>query len=118
MDFGTYQEVAGQTAFYPGRGGQTGLTGLMYAGLGLNGEAGEVAENIKKLARGEWKPGATPDDRIKAIYEELGDVMWYVAAVADELQFDLNAVAQFNLDKLATRAAEREREEEEALRDG
>ena len=70
--------------------------------LGLSGEAGEVAEKVKKVIRD--KGGEFDDDTRLAICKELGDVLWYVAQIASELNLDLSNVAQGNLDKLADRA--------------
>ena len=98
MDFNEYQRRAGETAIYPGKGT---VMGLAYVGLGL-GEAGEVQGKIKKILRDN---GGVIDDvgRIM-IMKELGDVLWYASQIADELNIDLTAVAEFNLNKLADRA--------------
>lgn len=69
--------------------------------LGLAGESGEVTEKIKKILRD--KSGVLSDDDRHAIVKELGDVLWYVAAIAHLLGSDLETVAQKNLDKLADR---------------
>jgi len=69
---------------------------LSYLALGLNGEAGEYAEKIKKNIR---------DDEFdrEAAIKELGDVLWYTALSANAIGFDLSAVAQMNIDKLTNR---------------
>jgi NTP pyrophosphatase (non-canonical NTP hydrolase) len=85
MKTATYNDVACER-----KAQQDGLVGLMYAGLGLSGEAGEVADEIKKIYR-------------SAIFYELGDVLWYVAAVCTELGFDMDDVAKANLRKLDKR---------------
>jgi NTP pyrophosphatase (non-canonical NTP hydrolase) len=95
MKTATYNDVACER-----KAQQDGLVGLMYAGLGLSGEAGEVADEIKKIYRdGE---GLT-EERMSAIFYELGDVLWYVAAVCTELGFDMDDVAKANLRKLDKR---------------
>jgi NTP pyrophosphatase (non-canonical NTP hydrolase) len=72
---------------------------LSYACLGLVEEAGEVAGKRKKQLR-DGDKGPSRADMIK----ELGDVLWYAAAVARELDVSLEDVAQANLSKLASRA--------------
>lgn len=95
----TYQFGALETAIYPGQGGSAGLT---YAVLGLTNEAGEVAGKLKKIMRDKgWE--LDYEDRQEMV-DELGDVLWYLTAVADELQHDLAEVAEQNLAKLADRA--------------
>lgn len=97
MDFDDYQKKAGATALYPGRG----QGDLSYPALGLNGEAGEVAEYVKKTIRDHGGDVSFYRDKLR---KELGDVLWYVAACCHELGFDMSDVAQANLDKLASRA--------------
>lgn len=70
---------------------------LAYLALGLNGEAGEVAEHIKKRLR-----HGKEIDR-DAIKKELGDLLWYTAVMADELGFSLEDVAADNIAKLRAR---------------
>jgi len=73
---------------------------LPMAALGIAGEAGEVADHIKKhIGHGH------PLDR-QAVAKELGDVLWYVAAMADLLGTPLEQIAQMNLDKLRARYPE------------
>jgi len=98
MDFATYQERCRSTARYP----QVGSNPI-YPTLGLCGEAGEVADKVKKVVRdrdGQFD-AAVRDDLLL----ELGDVLWYVAQLASELELDLEAVAEANLAKLSSRAA-------------
>jgi NTP pyrophosphatase (non-canonical NTP hydrolase) len=92
-----YQALSRRTATYPDAGAN-----LVYPTLGLAGEAGEVAEKVKKLIRDD--AGVLTDERRAALGAELGDVLWYVAQVATEAGLDLEAIAQANLDKLASRA--------------
>ena len=76
---------------------------LMYLVLGLCGESGEIAEKFKKLVRD--KQGVlSPEDKAE-IVKELGDVLWYVNAVAHLLGSSLEEVARLNNEKLASRQA-------------
>jgi NTP pyrophosphatase (non-canonical NTP hydrolase) len=69
--------------------------------LGLVGEAGEVADKLKKVIRDHG--GVLTDPVRDAVAKELGDVLWYLSVLAYELDYDLNTIAQDNLDKLASR---------------
>lgn len=69
---------------------------LMIA-LGVGGEAGEVLEIIKKGNR----PGKTVD--VEHLKEEIGDVLWYLANLADYYDLDLEEIAMSNIEKLALR---------------
>ena len=73
---------------------------LAVLALGVAGEAGEVADLLKKhLGHGH------PLDRDKAA-KELGDVLWYVAALANRLGFSLEEIARLNVAKLRARYPE------------
>ena len=96
MDFETYQKLARKTAIYPDLGHNN-----IYPTLGLVGEAGEVAEKVKKVLRD--KSGIFDDNSKQEIKKELGDVLWYLANLCSEFQFSLNDVAETNLDKLKKR---------------
>jgi len=98
--FNEYQREALQYSTYPGAGD---LSGLTYATLGLNGEAGEVAEKLKKLLRDEG--GVVSQDFKDATLKELGDVLWYVAACCEELGYAMEDAASASLAKLHDRAA-------------
>ncbi len=98
MDFQAYQQQSRGTARYPSAGANP-----IYPTLGLCGEAGEVADKVKKVIRD--RDGQFTPEVIAALQLELGDVLWYVAQLATELGLDLDAIAQANLDKLASRAA-------------
>lgn len=95
MDLDTYQILAMKTAVFPQH------MGVLYCTLALNGEAGEVAEKVKKVIR-DSESQFTPD-KCKAIANELGDVLWYLANLADQVGYTLEEVAQFNLNKLYSR---------------
>ena len=87
-----YQQQAAKTAIYPlDKADQ-------YLIAGLAGEVGELASIFAKHWRGD---GDLNHDHAKA---ELGDVLWFVAMLAEQLDTDLSTVAQGNLDKLADRA--------------
>lgn len=96
MEFNDYQKESRRTAIYPDAG-----KNMTYPVLGLCGEAGEVAEKMKKVMRD--KGGYFDHDSRAAIRKELGDVLWYVSQIASELRFDLDLIAQENLDKLNDR---------------
>lgn len=94
MDMDEYQDKAEEFALYPAD------WGIFYPVMGLTGEAGEVADKIKKLARGDTK--LTPEYRAE-ICKEMGDVLWYLANLAGDLGLTLSMVAEMNLEKLETR---------------
>jgi NTP pyrophosphatase (non-canonical NTP hydrolase) len=96
MDFSEYQSLSRRTATYP-RAGED----LTYPALGLCGEAGEVAEKVKKTIRDDG--GVLSDDRREALARELGDVLWYLSQLATEADLDLETIAENNLEKLLSR---------------
>jgi NTP pyrophosphatase (non-canonical NTP hydrolase) len=71
--------------------------------LGINGEAGEVAEKVKKIIRD--KGGVISDEDKLELAKELGDVLWYLAVFAHDLGVPLDKIAAQNLDKLQSRKA-------------
>ncbi|GAC1499506.1 MAG: nucleoside triphosphate pyrophosphohydrolase family protein [Candidatus Saccharimonadales bacterium] len=71
--------------------------------LGINGEAGEVAEKLKKIIRD--KNGQITDADKDELAKEVGDVLWYIAVFARDLGFSLDQIAEQNLSKLASRKA-------------
>jgi len=95
MELAEYQHLSRRTAEYPRQ------AWLSYPALGLAGEAGEVAEHAKKAIRDD--DGKITEERRSAMAKELGDVLWYVAQLASELDLDLDQVAQENLEKLLSR---------------
>jgi len=97
MDFKTYQQDAMKTAVYPNKGEGN----WTYPALGLAGETGEICEKLKKAIRDD--DGKITQQRLAAISKEVGDVMWYMAALSTELGLDMDAIASANLEKLATR---------------
>jgi NTP pyrophosphatase (non-canonical NTP hydrolase) len=98
MTFNNYQTNASRTAFYPR---VFKNQGLYYTALGLVGEAGEIANKVKKIMRDN---NGNLEELAKAdIFDELGDVLWYCASLADELGVNLEDVAKLNLIKLEDR---------------
>lgn len=96
MNFEEYQTEASQTAHYPRR-----MSNLEYPTLGLAGEAGEVANIVKKIQRD--NDGILTDEVRGKLKDELGDVLWYISACADELGLTLQEIAEYNVNKLAKR---------------
>ena len=97
MTFEEYQTDAVKTAIYPRQ------YAIIYPALGVTGEAGEIAEKVKKMIR---------DDHIDPIllHKEIGDVLWYLAALCGDLQevfgmqYSLENAAKGNIAKLQDRA--------------
>jgi NTP pyrophosphatase (non-canonical NTP hydrolase) len=96
MQANEYQTGALRTAIYPNMG-----SNFIYPALGLVGEAGEVAEKVKKIIRD--GDGILTDPDREKIAKELSDVCWYVAVLAYELDYNLEEILQMNLDKLRSR---------------
>lgn len=94
--FNEYQKAADLTAVYPRRG-----SNLTYPTLGLCGEAGEVANKVKKIERD--RGGVINDEDRQQIAKEAGDVCWYLAALCTELGLDFGKVAEGNIAKLKKR---------------
>ena len=74
---------------------------VIYPALGLAGETGEVADKIKKVYRDNG--GLFGGEHKRAIAKELGDVLWYLTNLAEDLGFNLSDVAQMNADKIESR---------------
>ncbi len=96
MEMNTYQAQALTTAVYT-----SDQQRLICTILGLTGEAGEVAEKFKKIFRD--KAGVWEEEDRTEILKELGDVLWYIAVLAETLGLDLETVASTNLEKLKHR---------------
>ena len=90
-----YQQSASKFAIYPQD------KGLEYLSLGLASEAGEVAGKVKKIIRD--KNGILSDEDKQALAAELGDVLWYVTAVADDLGITISDIFYENYKKLNSR---------------
>lgn len=94
--FNEYQEFVKGMKVYPTQ------YNIVYPALGLSGEAGEIAEKIKKWLRDEGGQ-VISEDRRDAILKELGDPMWYIAALAADLGYTLQDVVDANVSKLSSR---------------
>ena len=94
-DLDMYQQVAKQTAIYPRE------QAIIYPTLGLTGEAGEVANKVKKIIR----DGTIENHEslIQEISSEIGDCLWYISVLADDIGVKLSDIANGNLEKLANR---------------
>ena len=75
--------------------------GMIEKVLGLAGEAGEVADKVKKLVRD--RGGAISEDDKAEIVKELGDVLWYTATIARYLEVPFSEMAEGNVQKLESR---------------
>ena len=94
-----YQRLAHLTSLNTKIGGDA----LAYPVLGLAGEAGEVANKVKKIYRDNG--GVLDEDRKLMVAKEIAGVLWYIAEVATVLGLDLSTVAALNLDSLRSRQA-------------
>ena len=92
MGLNDYQKAASRTAIYKAE------HSILYPALGLAGEAGEVSNKVKKMLR----DGNFDKQGIAA---EIGDVLWYLAALSRDLNIDLHDLAMQNLEKLYGRKA-------------
>ena len=115
MNFEEYQKRAGALAEYPdvyvfeegcnedGKESdhQYNLSRYVYPALGLVGEAGEVAEKIKKIVRN--NNGKYDEDKKNEIKKELGDVLWYIQQLCTEFGLSMDHVAWTNISKLEDR---------------
>lgn len=97
--FDDYQQKAHETAVYPFDKARE------YLLLGLANEIGELAGKLKKVMRGDYGGDLyhITNEMRQSIGHELGDVLWYLAELAGEFDFNLSEIAQMNLDKLSSR---------------
>ena len=104
-----YQELIKETAVYPRQ------LGIAYCSLGLTGEAGEIANKVKKMyrdndlstlmIRSDGSYEKFIEERKNDIKAELGDVLWYVTALAEEFDLSLEEIMEYNMHKLLDRRA-------------
>jgi len=98
MHLNEFQQRASTTAIYPGQGA---LLGILYCSLGAAGEAGEIANTVKKIIRDDDK--LLTLEATDAIIKEIGDCLWYLAMIAKEINISLDYIADANLKKLHSR---------------
>ncbi len=91
QNFNEYQEFVKSMKVYPEK------HAIVYPALGLVGEAGEISEKVKK-----WLRGDKELDK-QGLLKELGDPLWYIASLADDLGFTLQDVVDANVEKLSSR---------------
>ena len=94
-DLDMYQQVAKTTAIYPRE------QAIIYPTLGLTGEAGEVANKVKKIIRD--GTNKNNENLVQEISAEIGDCLWYISVLADDIGVKLSDIANNNLIKLANR---------------
>jgi NTP pyrophosphatase (non-canonical NTP hydrolase) len=97
MTFEEYQKQAMTTAIYK----DDFVKSLLYRTLGMVGEAGEVAEKVKKIIRD--NDCVITEAAKMELIKEMGDVLWYLQALSDHLGVPFEDVARTNLAKLASR---------------
>jgi len=97
MTLDEYQKEALVTALWSG----DNLKDLSHWTLGITGEAGEIAEKVKKLIRD--FDGELNNEQKLELVKEMGDVMWYLAVLAEHLGYKFEAVGRMNIAKLRDR---------------
>lgn len=104
MEINEYQKMALETAVYPKE------FKTIYPALGMNGEAGEVADKVKKVLRDSEiivRDGSgaivLPVAKREELAKEVGDVLWYVAMMAYDIGYSLEEIAEMNYAKLKSR---------------
>ena len=100
MKFNDYQKKAISTDAYGGKGDFMSIAFINKV-FGLAGESGEVVDKIKKHHRN--NNGVISQEDIRELAKELGDVLWYLSAIAHYLGIELDEVAEMNLAKLFDR---------------
>lgn len=97
MTLNEYQRAALSTALRSG----DEFKDLMHWALGISGESGEISEKLKKIIRD--KNSILSDDDKTELLKEVGDVLWYLAVLVDQLGYDFDKVATDNVTKLRSR---------------
>ena len=105
MNFEEYQKQSVKTAIYPTindiQNANNNDNNIYYPVLGLCSEAGEIAGKVKKIMRD--NNGRITENHVDELKKELGDVLWYLAAICNELDISLSDVAKYNVEKLLSR---------------
>jgi len=101
MTFDEYQKQAITTDLYEGTMESVTDHSFLEKAFGLVGEAGEVAEKLKKIIRD--KDGKFSDEDKAELTKELGDVLWYISSLAKYMQVSLDDLATQNLEKVLSR---------------
>ena len=104
MEFNKYQTLTAKTAVYSGHQEERDLnkiSGLIYTTLGLAGEAGEIANKVKKVIRDD--NCILSEATKQKIADEVGDVAWYMSQLTTELNKALDDIAAANIAKLMSR---------------
>lgn len=94
MDLNEYQHRARLTAIYPTE------QAITYPLIGLVAEIGEFANKYKKTMRDNV---LIDSDFVNTSMKELGDCLWYLANIADDLGISLGELAVHNIEKLTDR---------------
>lgn len=89
--FEEYNEFVKSMKVYPEK------HAIIYPALGLAGESGEITEKVKKWLRGDKELDKD------ALLSELGDPLWYITSLADDLGYTLQDVIDRNVEKLTSR---------------
>ena len=95
MTINEYQNLALETAIYPRK------YKIIYPALGITGEAGECSDKIKKVIRD--NNGESTEEKKQEIAKEIGDVLWYCAALAKDIGYSLEEIGILNIEKLQSR---------------
>lgn len=122
LTFNQYSADVTRHAQYPNEG-----RNMVYPAMGIVGESGELADKIKKYWRNEsaktlekfagsfaamqdhaclnaMSAKSMPDEFRMEVAKEIGDVLWYLNALAKEINFTLEEIAALNMQKLRDRA--------------
>lgn len=91
LAFTTYNDFVKSMKVFPEK------YAIVYPALGMIGEAGEVSEKVKKWLRGDRELDKAD------LAKEIGDVLWYCTALADDLGYTIEDIAQMNIQKLSDR---------------